>query len=127
MSLRARGSKRNARPQGAGARENVDEPVAPTLTEGISINLFKTIIGLGERMDDLLIRGATVIDGTGGAPRSADVAICGGRISAVEARRSDTPSRENDRAGRDLAPGLIDIHTHSDFTLPLNPLAEAKV
>src|SRR3954466_5909906 len=104
MSLRARGSKRNARPQGAGVRKNVDEPVAPTLTKGISIDVFKTIIGLGERMDDLLIRGATVIDGTGGAPRSVDVAVRDGRISAVEAQRSETASREIDGTRRVLAP-----------------------
>ena len=78
-------------------------------------------------MDDLLIRGAIVIDGTGGAPRSADVAVRDGRISAVAARRSDTASREVDGNGCVLAPGFIDIHTHSDFTLPLNPLAEAKI
>src|SRR4051794_13361866 len=78
-------------------------------------------------MDDLLIRGATLIDGTGGAPRSVDVAVRDGLISAVEARRTETAVREIDGTGRVLAPGFIDIHTHSDFTLPLNPLAEAKV
>src|SRR3954454_20053276 len=78
-------------------------------------------------MDDLLIRGATVIDGTGSAPRSADVAIRDGRITAIEARRTETAAREIDGTGRVLAPGFIDIHTHSDFTLPLNPLAEAKI
>ena len=91
------------------------------------MDVFKTAIGLGERMDDLLIRGATVIDGTGGAPRAVDVAVRDGRISAVEARRTETASREIDGTGRVLAPGFIDIHTHSDFTLPLNPLAEAKI
>ena len=78
-------------------------------------------------MDDLLICGATVIDGTGGAPRSVDVAVRDGRISGVEVRGSGTATREVDGTGRVLAPGFIDIHTHSDFTLPLNPLAEAKV
>src|SRR5215218_10038018 len=78
-------------------------------------------------MDDLLIRGATVIDGTGGAPRSVDVAVRDGRISAVEVRRTETAARDVDGTGLMLAPGFIDIHTHSDFTLPLNPLAEAKI
>lgn len=78
-------------------------------------------------MDDLLIHGATVIDGTGEAPRSVDVAIRDGRIVAIEARRTDTAARVIDGTGRVLAPGFIDIHTHSDFTLPLNPLAEAKI
>src|SRR5258707_9969581 len=78
-------------------------------------------------MHDLLIRGATVIDGSGGAPRSLDVAVRDGRISAVEPRRTETAAQEIDASGRVLAPGFIDIHTHSDFTLPLNPLAEAKI
>src|ERR1041384_7969098 len=78
-------------------------------------------------MDDLLIRGATVIDGTGGAPRSVDVGVRDGRISAIETRASEAAAWEIDGTGRILAPGFIDIHTHSDFTLPLNPLAEAKI
>ena len=78
-------------------------------------------------MDDLLIRGATVLDGTGGPPQSVDVAVRQGRISAVEPGRTETAMREIDATGLTLAPGFIDIHTHSDFTLPLNPLAEAKI
>jgi N-acyl-D-amino-acid deacylase len=78
-------------------------------------------------MDDLLFRGATVIDGSGGAPRSLDVAVRDGRISAVEPRRTKTAAQEIDASGRVLAPGFIDLHTHSDFTLPLNPLAESKI
>ena len=50
-----------------------------------------------------------------------------GRISAVEAGRTETAVQEIDATGLMLAPGFIDIHTHSDFTLPLNPLAEAKI
>jgi N-acyl-D-amino-acid deacylase len=46
---------------------------------------------------DLVIRGGTVIDGTGGAPRSADVAVDGDRIVAV-GRVEQTGSREIDRA-----------------------------
>jgi N-acyl-D-aspartate/D-glutamate deacylase len=60
-------------------------------------------------MHDLLIRGATVIDGSGGAPRSLDVAVRDGRISAVEARRTETAVQEIDASGRVLAPGFIDI------------------
>jgi N-acyl-D-amino-acid deacylase len=78
-------------------------------------------------MDDIVIRGATVVDGTGGAPRPLDVAVRDGRISAVEQRRTESAAREIEATGRVLSPGFIDIHTHSDFTLPLNPLAEAKI
>jgi len=78
-------------------------------------------------MDDLVIRGATVIDGSGTAGRMTDVAVRDGRISAIGPRRSDSARREIDATGRVLAPGFIDIHTHSDFTLTLNPMAEAKI
>ena len=78
-------------------------------------------------MDDLLIRGGEVIDGTGAAARRADVAVSGGRIVTI----GDCAGREAitviDASGQVVAPGFIDIHTHSDFTLPLNPQAESKI
>ena len=78
-------------------------------------------------MDDLLIRGGHVVDGTGAAGREADVAVDGGRVTAVEPRSARPARRVIDARGQVVAPGFIDIHTHSDFTLPLNPLAESKV
>jgi N-acyl-D-amino-acid deacylase len=78
-------------------------------------------------MDDILIRGGQVIDGTGAPGRVADVAIRGGRIAAIEANRTESADRVIDGQGCVVAPGFIDIHTHSDFTLPLNPKAESKI
>jgi len=78
-------------------------------------------------MDDLLIRGGLVLDGTGGPGREADVAVSGGRIVAIEPRSSRPARRTISAQGQVVAPGFIDIHTHSDFTLPLNPRAESKV
>jgi N-acyl-D-aspartate/D-glutamate deacylase len=78
-------------------------------------------------MDDLLIRGGHVIDGGGGPGRDADVVVRAGRIAAVEPRSSGQAHRVIDARGQVVAPGLIDIHTHSDFTLPLNPRAESKI
>ena len=78
-------------------------------------------------MDDILIKGGTVIDGTGELGRRADVAICNGKISAIEENRNDSARVIVDAHHLVVAPGFIDIHTHSDFTLPLNPKAEAKI
>ncbi|HEX6212556.1 MAG TPA: D-aminoacylase, partial [Methylomirabilota bacterium] len=78
-------------------------------------------------MDDLLIRGGHVVDGGGGPGRDADVAVQAGRIAAVEPRSARPARRVIDARGQVVAPGLIDIHTHSDFTLPLNPRAESKI
>ena len=78
-------------------------------------------------MEDLLIRGGQVIDGSGTPGRRADVAIRNGRITAVGDCQDRESQREIDASGQIVAPGFIDIHPHSDFTLPLNPLAESKI
>ena len=62
---------------------------------------------------DLLIRGGTVVDGTGAPARCADVAIRNGRIAAVGAT-SGTADRVLDADGAVVAPGFVDIHTHYD-------------
>ncbi len=78
-------------------------------------------------MDDLLIRGGLLIDGSGAPGREADVAVLDGRIAAVEPRSVRPARRMIDARGQVVAPGFIDIHTHSDFTLPLNVRAESKI
>ena len=64
-------------------------------------------------MHDLIIRGGTVVDGSGEAPYQADVIIDGNRITAVG--RTVTRGREEiDARGKIVAPGFVDIHTHYD-------------
>ena len=62
---------------------------------------------------DLVIRGATVIDGSGGARFNADVAVDGGRITHV-GRVEGSGHREIRAEGALLTPGFVDIHTHYD-------------
>jgi N-acyl-D-amino-acid deacylase len=76
---------------------------------------------------DILIRGGLLIDGSGAAPTRGELAIRDGRIAAIGAHLGDTPSNIIDADGLAVAPGFIDIKTHSDFTLPINPKAESKV
>ncbi len=78
-------------------------------------------------MDDILIRGAHVIDGSGAPGHVANVAIHEGRIRAIAADERPPAHRVIDATGLAVAPGFIDIHTHSDFTLPLNQRAEGKI
>lgn len=77
---------------------------------------------------DLLLRNATLYDGTGAAPRRVDVAIRGERIAAVTATGGNLPgAREQlDLDGLWLTPGFIDIHTHYDAEIEACPeLAES--
>jgi N-acyl-D-amino-acid deacylase len=78
-------------------------------------------------MDDLVIRGGDVIDGSGAPGRVADVVVTDGRIVAIDSSQARHARRLIDATGQVVAPGFIDIHTHSDFTLPLNPRAESKI
>ena len=68
----------------------------------------------GAQTADVLIRGGTVVDGSGGAPVIADVLVTGDRVTF--AGRSDRPlkaQREIDARGLVVAPGFIDPHTHT--------------
>jgi N-acyl-D-aspartate/D-glutamate deacylase len=62
---------------------------------------------------DLVIRGGTVADGLGGAPREGDVAVMDGRIAAV-GKVSGKGTEEIDAKGLLVTPGFVDIHTHYD-------------
>src|SRR6266850_8303860 len=77
--------------------------------------------------DDIVIRGGLIIDGGGGPGEIADVAVHDGRIVALGRSLSTGSARTIDAEGLAVAPGFIDIKTHSDFTLPINPKAESKV
>ena len=68
---------------------------------------------------ELVIRGGSVIDGTGAPRRQADVAVDGGRIIGVGAGLSGR--REIDASGQVVAPGFIDIHTHYDAQVFWDP------
>ncbi len=64
-------------------------------------------------MHDLVIRGGTVVDGNGGIPFIADVAIDGGLITAV-GKISASGREELDASGKIVTPGFVDVHTHYD-------------
>jgi N-acyl-D-amino-acid deacylase len=76
---------------------------------------------------DLLIKRGTVIDGTGAPGVVTDIGISGGRITAMAPTLEGSASREVDATGRIVAPGFIDVHTHSDFTLLSAPGADSKI
>lgn len=83
--------------------------------------------GSGPVVCDLAIADALVFDGRGTPPVRAAVGLKGGRIAAVEPLKSLRPRRIIRFPGKYLAPGFIDIHTHSDFSILSHPLAESKI
>ena len=75
----------------------------------------------------LLIRGGTVVDGSGAPARAADVAVEGERIAAVGPGLAGEAARVIDATGQMVAPGFIDMHSHSDLFYVDCPSAESKI
>ena len=73
-------------------------------------------------MHDLVIRGGTVVDGTGGPSRTADVAVDDGLISAVGDVSAERARRIIDADGLLVTPGVVDVHTHYDGQVTWDPL-----
>jgi N-acyl-D-aspartate/D-glutamate deacylase len=73
-------------------------------------------------MADLVIRSATIVDGTGGPSRRGDVAITGDRITELAARVETKGRREVNAEGLLLTPGFVDIHTHYDGQVTWDPV-----
>lgn len=82
---------------------------------------------LAQSRFDLLLRGATILDGTGAPPYAADLAITGDRIAAIGAVAPEQARRVIDVTGLHVAPGFIDIHTHSDGSILRYPTADSRV
>lgn len=82
-------------------------------------------IGLGARAD-IVIRGGLLVDGTGAAGRQVDVAVTGDTVSAI-GPNVPIGSVEIDARDRVVAPGFIDIHSHADTNLLIEPRAESRI
>jgi N-acyl-D-amino-acid deacylase len=75
----------------------------------------------------VLIRGGSVVDGSGAPARRADVAVEGDRIAAVAPSLTGEAARVVDATGSVVAPGFIDMHSHSDLFYFACPSAESKI
>jgi N-acyl-D-amino-acid deacylase len=76
---------------------------------------------------DLVIRGGTIVDGTGGAPWAADVGISGDTLTALGTIDAEQARRVIDADGLTVVPGFIDIHSHSDDSIVRYPDAQSRV
>ena len=75
---------------------------------------------------DLIIRNGMVIDGTGSPKFKADIGVKGNSVIAI-GEVSSTAIREIDASGAVVTPGFIDLHTHSDNSFLVDPLADSKL
>jgi len=78
-------------------------------------------------MFDVIIKNGKVIDGAGNPWFKADVGITGQRISAIGRLGAEKASEIIDATGLVISPGFIDMHSHSDLVLLVNPKAESKI
>ena len=78
-------------------------------------------------MYDLILRGGTVVDGTRSRPYAADVCIRDGRIARIAPDAGEEAREVVDVSGLTVAPGFIDIHSHSDACPLLSFQPESKL
>jgi N-acyl-D-aspartate/D-glutamate deacylase len=76
---------------------------------------------------DVVLEGGDLVDGTGAPPRRADVGLAGDRVAAVGDLGSASRRRTIPCAGRVVAPGFIDIHSHSDVSCLLHPQGRSSL
>ena len=76
---------------------------------------------------DLVITGGSVLNGEGTPAVRTDVGIRGGRIATIGDLSTATATRRIDASGLTVAPGFIDMHNHSDYTILVEPKAESMI
>jgi len=84
-------------------------------------------LGCERKEFDIIIHHGRVFDGLGQEPTAVDVGIRGDRIIALGDLSGRSCGQTIDAAGQAVSPGFIDVHTHSDMPLLVNPKAESKI
>jgi N-acyl-D-amino-acid deacylase len=106
------------------------------MTRSLTVRLFvlasfaslggAATLAAGDQEYDLLIRGGRIVDGTGNPWYRGDVAIRGRRIAAL-GKVTGTARRTLDAQGLIVAPGFVDMHSHSDYHLLEDGAAQSKI
>ena len=93
---------------------NSRKSIVAALAWCVGMAAFQSRVASQSPQYDIVITGATVLDGTGSPGRRADVAIQNGRIASVGTVDRRAAREVIDASGLTLAPGFIDVHTHAD-------------
>lgn len=78
-------------------------------------------------MFDILIKGGRIVDGSGQPEYTGDVGVKDGQITAMGQLEGSEAAQTIDAAGLVVAPGFVDVHTHSDMSLLADPRAESQI
>ena len=92
---------------------------------GVALVGAPALLGARRAPYDLVLRGGVIIDGTGRPRFRGDLAVSGDRIARVARRIRETGRREIDCRNHIVAPGFVDIHSHGDGSMTLDPLMES--
>lgn len=105
------------------------EFIRSSSSAGLFIGLAGTnfLRGRSNETFDLIIKNGTVVDGIGNKEYRADIGILGEYIKKVGDLQNATASTVIDAGNRVVSPGFIDIHTHTDTEILINPKAESKI
>jgi N-acyl-D-amino-acid deacylase len=76
---------------------------------------------------DILVRNGTLVDGSGGKPFKADLEICDDRIVHIKQKSSSDAKVVLNAKGLVICPGFIDIHSHSDMSIPFDNRLESMI
>ena len=85
------------------------------------------LAGCSQAPYDLIVSGGEVLDGEGEAAERADIGVRAGRIARLGDLRTAAAHRRIEVHGLTVAPGFIDIHNHSDYTILIEPQAESMI
>ena len=111
-------------------KEFIKKSAAATVAISTLGGISTVISSCGRPSLDILIKNGSVIDGTGKIEYPADIGIRDGKITAIENYgiiKDDSTIKVIDAKNLKVTPGFIDIHSHTDTGLFINPNAESKI